>query len=219
MMTFSSIALVLSQMRYQIFTGPLGGSLLCSSLIVGRCIQPPADIMTRLVSRQVPLPLQGPVANKLARTPVGAATFVGRGGGGSSETSSCDNHSKVLVDLEYNGKNKVLRIEFEDGARFSLPAEFLRTQSPAAVARSKTVVHGRRHIGIIDIEPVGRYAVKIVFDDLHSSGLYTYEYLRQLGEDKFGMMRRYIRQLRAAGLSRDPLKNSTRRDRARSLST
>jgi DUF971 family protein len=171
--------------------------------------------MMRLVSRQGPHQANKP----LARTPVGAATFVGRGGGGggSSETSTCDNHSKVLVDLEYNGKKKVLRIEFEDGARFSLPAEFLRTQSPAATS-SKTVVHGRRHVGIIDIEPVGRYAVKIVFDDLHSSGLYTYEYLRQLGEDKFGTMRRYIRQLRAAGLSRDPLKNSTRKDRARSLS-
>jgi len=142
------------------------------------------------------------------RQSLGTAAFVG---GGSIEAST-DGDSKALVDLEYTGKKKILKLEFKDGVRFSLPAEFLRIQSPAATS-SKTVVHGRRHVGILDIEPVGRYAVKIRFDDLHSSGLYTYDYLRQLGEKKLDMMKRYIRELRAAGLSRDPLKNITRKER------
>lgn len=128
---------------------------------------------------------------------------------GSSVEASRD--GRALVDLEYNKKNKVLRVEFEDGARFGLPAEFLRVQSPAARS-SNTVVHGRRYVGILDIEPVGRYAVKIRFDDLHSSGLYTYELLRQLGEKKFAIMKRYVRQLKTAGLSRDPLRNATRNE-------
>src|SRR6266446_3101286 len=81
-----------------------------------------------------------------------------------------------------------LEIEFSDGCTHSLPAEYLRVESPSAEVQGhgppsqKKIVSGRRHVKIAAIEPVGHYAVRIVFDDRHDTGIYSWAYLRELGD-------------------------------------
>ena len=84
---------------------------------------------------------------------------------------------------------KALEVDFDDGARFRYPAELLRVESPSAEVMGhgpgqKTIVAGRRHVGILALEPVGNYAVRIKFDDLHDTGLYSWRYLYELGRDQ-----------------------------------
>ena len=104
---------------------------------------------------------------------------------------------------------KLLVVAFEDGAVFELPAELLRVESPSAEVQGhspaeRKLVAGRRHVGIIKVEPVGNYAVKIVFDDLHDSGLFTWDFLYDLGRRRDQVWGEYLAALAAAGLSRDP---------------
>jgi len=112
-------------------------------------------------------------------------------------------------EIRYVGAEKRLEVTFEDGKHFSLPAEFLRVESPSAEVQGhgpdqKQIVSGRRHVGIMAIEPVGTYAIKIVFDDLHDSGIYSWDYLYKLGEEQESLWATYLRNLEAKGLSRDP---------------
>jgi DUF971 family protein len=100
-------------------------------------------------------------------------------------------------------------VTFEDGRRFELPAEYLRVESPSAEVQGhgpgqKVIVGGRRHVGITRIEPVGSYAVRLVFDDLHDSGLYTWDYLYELGEDHATRWAAYLAALAEKGLTREP---------------
>jgi DUF971 family protein len=104
---------------------------------------------------------------------------------------------------------KVLEIEFDDGSLFVLPAELLRVESPSAEVMGhgpsqKQIVAGRRDVGIMALEPVGNYAVRIKFDDLHDTGIYSWQYLRHLGENREQIWRDYLAALEAKGLSRDP---------------
>ena len=112
------------------------------------------------------------------------------------------------TEIRYRRADKVLEIAFDDGERFELPAELLRVESPSAEVQghgeAKTIVAGRRHVGIMDIEPVGNYAVRLSFDDLHSTGIYSWSYLRQLGENKDALWAAYLTALDTKGLSRDP---------------
>ncbi|GAB2229678.1 hypothetical protein Droror1_Dr00013928 [Drosera rotundifolia] len=104
---------------------------------------------------------------------------------------------------------KSVEVEFADGPAFSLSSEFLRVYSPAADSKVRSfggekVVFGRRHVGIMFVEPVGNYGVRLLFDDLHKTGIYTWDYFYHLGTNKFSLMRNYIRTLKKHGLSRDP---------------
>jgi DUF971 family protein len=112
------------------------------------------------------------------------------------------------TELRYRRADKVLEVAFDDGKRFELPAELLRVESPSAEVQGhgegRTVVAGRRHVGIIEIEPVGNYAVRLGFDDLHSTGIYSWSYLRRLGENRDALWADYLEALDAKGLSRDP---------------
>lgn len=117
--------------------------------------------------------------------------------------------SHRVTDLRYRKADKELDVTFEGGANFTLPAEMLRVLSPSAEVQGhspaqRQVVAGRRHVGIIGIEPVGNYAVKIRFDDLHSSGIYTWDYLYDLGENREARWQGYLDELAEKGLSRDP---------------
>ena len=112
-------------------------------------------------------------------------------------------------EIEYNSAEKSLRIVFDNGEVFSLPAEYLRVESPSAevqghAAEERKTVPGRRHVGIIGIDPVGNYAIKINFDDLHDTGIYSWTYLYQLGKDKDQIWSDYLADLERLGLSRDP---------------
>ncbi len=111
--------------------------------------------------------------------------------------------------LRLKSAEKLLEIDFDDGTSFALPAEFLRVESPSAEVRGhgpgqKQLVAGRRHVGIMNVEPVGNYAVRIVFDDLHDTGLYSWSYLHELGRNRERLWNDYLRALDAAGQSRDP---------------
>lgn len=113
------------------------------------------------------------------------------------------------LELRLKRPEKLLEIVFDDGSRFSLPAEYLRVESPSAEVKGhgpgqKTLVHGRAHVGIIGLEPVGNYAVRITFDDLHDTGIYSWNYLHQLGVEREKRWREYLDALAANGLSRDP---------------
>lgn len=104
---------------------------------------------------------------------------------------------------------KILTIEFDNGVVHDLPAELLRVESPSAEVQGhspnqKQLVAGRRHVGIIDVEPVGNYAVRLIFDDLHDSGIYSWDYLYELGQNQAQKWQSYLDALEAAGLSRDP---------------
>ena len=113
------------------------------------------------------------------------------------------------VEIRLKRALKILEIEFDDGSCFQLPAELLRVESPSAEvmghgAGQKTIVAGRRHVGIMGVEPVGNYAIRILFDDLHDTGIYTWRYLHELGRDKDRIWVAYLKALKERGLSRDP---------------
>lgn len=102
----------------------------------------------------------------------------------------------------------VLEIAWDDGARHELPAEYLRVYSPSAEVRGHglaepMLVPGKRDVRIARIEPVGRYAIRIVFSDGHDTGLYTWELLHDLACHREQYWQRYLERLSAAGMSRD----------------
>jgi len=113
------------------------------------------------------------------------------------------------VELRLKKAEKLLEVVFDDGSLFRLPAEYLRVESPSAEVQGhgpgqKTLVAGRAHVGIIELEPVGNYAVRITFDDLHSTGIYSWAYLYELGVEHQKRWRAYLDGLAANGLSREP---------------
>jgi len=102
-----------------------------------------------------------------------------------------------------------LLVTFEDGRQFTLAAEYLRVSSPSAEVRGhgpgdRKTVAGKKNVEIIGVEPVGRYAVKLVFDDLHDTGIYTWDYLYELGSDFEARWQAYLAELEEKGLSREP---------------
>ena len=104
---------------------------------------------------------------------------------------------------------KSLEVVFDNGVTFRYPAEFLRVESPSAEVQGhgpgqKTLVAGRRHVGIMGLDPVGHYAVRIQFDDMHDTGIYSWRYLYEIGEKQDEIWARYLQDLEAKGLKRDP---------------
>ena len=113
------------------------------------------------------------------------------------------------IEIQYLSEVKRVEIEFDDGVTFSYPAELLRVESPSAEVQGhgpsdKTIVAGRRQVGIIGIEPVGHYAIRIKFDDLHDTGIFSWGYLYKLGEGQGEIWAAYLAELEKRGLSRDP---------------
>ena len=113
------------------------------------------------------------------------------------------------VEIRLKREEKTLEVDFDDGCSFRLPAEFLRVESPSAEVQGhgpgqKQLVSGRRYVGIMDVTPVGNYAVSIRFDDLHDTGIFTWSTLYQYGKDQEEMWSDYLAALEEAGLSRDP---------------
>jgi DUF971 family protein len=106
-------------------------------------------------------------------------------------------------------EERVLEVEFDDGKTFRYDAEYLRVESPSAEVMGhgpgqKQIVAERSEIAILEVEPVGHYALRIKFDDLHDTGIYTWDYLRHLGEDYDEIWTTYLANLEKRGLSRYP---------------
>jgi DUF971 family protein len=113
------------------------------------------------------------------------------------------------TELRLNRADRVLHVRFDSGEHFALPAEYLRVESPSAEVQGhgpgqRVTVPGRRHVGIMRVEPVGNYAVRLVFDDLHDTGIYSWDYLHRLGRERAERWAAYEQALAAQGLSRDP---------------
>ena len=104
---------------------------------------------------------------------------------------------------------RTLHVAFEDGSAFALPAEYLRVMSPSAEVQGhspseRKTVPGKREVAIIGVQPVGTYAVKLVFDDMHDTGIYGWDYLHELGSRHDERWANYLAELDAKGLSREP---------------
>ena len=120
-----------------------------------------------------------------------------------------DRNSPRPTEIKLHQKSRILEIAFDDGQRFSLPCEYLRVFSPSAEVRGhgpgqEVLQVGKRDVEIKEIEPVGVYAVKLVFSDGHDTGLYSWEYLHELGEKQESSWKSYLARLEQAGASRDP---------------
>ncbi|SDB31464.1 gamma-butyrobetaine hydroxylase-like domain-containing protein [Belnapia rosea] len=113
------------------------------------------------------------------------------------------------TEIRLKRAERLLEVAFDDGSRFRLPAEYLRVESPSAEVQGhgpgqKVLVSGRREVGILRLEPVGHYAIRIAFDDLHDSGIYSWDYLHRLGTEQAERWAAYEQALAEKGLSRDP---------------
>ncbi|HSK38689.1 MAG TPA: DUF971 domain-containing protein [Arenibaculum sp.] len=113
------------------------------------------------------------------------------------------------VEIRLKQAEKRLEIDFDNGRSFSYPAEFLRVESPSAEVQGhgpgqKQTIAGRRHVGILAVEPVGNYAIRIRFDDLHDTGLFSWKYLYEIGERQDELWSAYLAEIERQGLSRDP---------------
>jgi len=107
------------------------------------------------------------------------------------------------TEIKLRTRSRVLEVAFEDGVRYLLPFEYLRVHSPSAEVRGhgpgqEVLVTGKQNVGIKAVEPVGQYAVKLVFDDGHDTGLYSWKYLRELGEQQAENWRKYQARVQAA---------------------
>lgn len=111
------------------------------------------------------------------------------------------------TDIRLHQQSRKLEIHFEGGKVFELPCEYLRVYSPSAEVRGhgpdQAVLQiGKEQVNIRDIEAIGNYAIKLVFDDGHDTGLYTWDYLYELGHNYTAYWRRYLASLAGAGVER-----------------
>jgi len=117
------------------------------------------------------------------------------------------------TELRLHKDRRTLTIAYDDGARFDLPAEYLRISSPSAEVQGhspdeRKTVPGKRNVEIIEVLQVGNYAVRLVFDDMHSTGIYDWPYLYRLGRDHGSIWQDYLDELAAKGLSREPARRA-----------
>ena len=110
----------------------------------------------------------------------------------------------VPAEIKLRKASRVLEVSFADGSHFQLPFEYLRVHSPSAEVKGhgpgqEVLVLGKESVGVRAIEPIGQYAVKLVFDDGHDTGLYTWKYLYELGREKEANWSRYLARKAAAG--------------------
>jgi DUF971 family protein len=120
----------------------------------------------------------------------------------------CMSKEPAPTDITLHTASRVLEITFDDGRSFRLPFEFLRVYSPSAEVRGhgpgqETLQVGKREVGITRLDPVGHYAIQPVFSDGHSSGIFSWRYLYEIGQAQERLWAEYLAQLEAAGASRD----------------
>ena len=112
------------------------------------------------------------------------------------------------TELRLAKDRKVLTVAFEGGDSFALPAEYLRVKSPSAEVQGhspdeRKTVPGKRNVTILEVQPVGNYAVRLVFDDLHSTGIFSWDYLLELGRNQTKYWQDYLDELAAKGMTRE----------------
>lgn len=113
------------------------------------------------------------------------------------------------TEITLHKDRRSLSVSFDNGERCSLPAEYLRVKSPSAEVQGhspaeRKTVGGKRNVAITSVEPIGNYAVRLVFDDGHSTGIYSWGYLLELAHKQDANWAAYLDELAAKNLSRDP---------------
>ena len=114
----------------------------------------------------------------------------------------------TTTEIVLHAKSRVLEISFSDGHRFELPYEFLRVYSPSAEVRGhgpgqEVLQTGKKEVDILSLEPVGSYAVQPHFSDGHATGIYSWDYLYELGVNRQAMWHSYLERLKSAGARRE----------------
>ena len=112
------------------------------------------------------------------------------------------------TELRLAKDRKVLTISFDGGDSFALPAEYLRVKSPSAEVQGhspdeRKTVPGKRNVTILEVNPIGNYAVRLAFDDMHSTGIFSWDYLLDLGRNQPKYWQDYLDELAAKGMNRD----------------
>ena len=118
-----------------------------------------------------------------------------------------DASSPWPTELRLHKDKRTLTVVFDNGERFDLPAEYLRVKSPSAEVQGhapdeRKIVAGKRDVAILELRTVGNYAVRPLFDDMHSTGIYSWDYLLELGRDRDSLWQEYLDELAAKGLAR-----------------
>lgn len=113
------------------------------------------------------------------------------------------------TELRLRKDRKILGVAFDSGESFELAAEYLRVRSPSAEVQGhspseRRTVFGKEQVQILELHPVGNYAVRLVFDDMHSTGIFSWEYLFELGQNRERYWQEYLAELAEKGLSRSP---------------
>ena len=131
-----------------------------------------------------------------------------------------DPRAAIPTEIKLHQSSRLLELTFADGSSYRLPYEFLRVYSPSADVRGhgpgqETLQVGKREVTITDVEAVGHYAIRPKFSDGHDTGIYSWDYLHELGERQEPMWQQYLERMRAAGASREPDANRRRRRRQR----
>jgi len=120
-----------------------------------------------------------------------------------------DAPTPIPTEIKLHQTSRILEVSFDDGRAFRIPYELLRVYSPSAEVRGhgpgqEVLQVGKRDIGIREVEPVGRYAIRPTFSDGHDTGIYSWDYLYDLGVRQDELWQRYLTRMSAAGASRDP---------------
>jgi DUF971 family protein len=113
------------------------------------------------------------------------------------------------TEIRLQKDRTALSVAFDSGETFALPAEYLRVKSPSAEVQGhapeeRKTVGGKRNVQILEVLPVGNYAVRLVFDDMHSTGIFSWDYLRDLGRNHAAWWQDYLDELAAKGMKREP---------------
>ncbi|AMN41561.1 gamma-butyrobetaine hydroxylase-like domain-containing protein [Rhodoplanes sp. Z2-YC6860] len=113
------------------------------------------------------------------------------------------------TELRLAKDRRSLTVSFDSGESYALEAEYLRVLSPSAEVQGhspaeRKTVPGKRQVAILEVQPIGNYAVRLVFDDTHSTGIYSWDYLAELGRDRTAKWQGYLDELKSKGLSREP---------------
>ena len=113
------------------------------------------------------------------------------------------------TELKLHKDRRTLSVSFDTGERFDLTAEYLRVKSPSAEvqghsAEERKTIPGKKNVAILEVLPVGNYAVRLVFDDLHSTGIFGWDYLRELGHSHAQYWQDYLDELAAKNMTREP---------------
>ena len=113
------------------------------------------------------------------------------------------------TEIKLRRDRAALIVSFDNGERYELPAEYLRVKSPSAEVQGhspdeRKTVGGKQGVMVLEVHPIGNYAVRLVFDDMHSTGIYSWDYFAELGRNRERKWRDYVDELASKGLSRDP---------------